>query len=266
MKALYLIALALLCLLPAAASAQSLTIIDLKHRTADEVLPVLRPLVGNDAALSGIDYRLLVRGSDADVARIRDALTVLDRAPKQMLVSVRYATQSQIDSERIAAGGQVAVQNGNASGQLNLRAGRSSDSRDGSNVSSVRVMEGQAAYIASGERIPIVMAGVISSHRGASQTGLIIGERQTNSGFQVTPRINGDVVLVDVGAQQEQARGGNIATHSVNTSVTGKLSEWLPLGGVDQPIETRTSGIGSRRIETASSQRQMWIKVDRVDR
>jgi type II secretory pathway component GspD/PulD (secretin) len=261
MKAVYTIVLALLSLLSAPAYPQSLTIIDLQHRTADEVLPVLRPLVGSDAALSGIDYRLLVRGSAADVARIREALTVLDRAPKQMLVSVRYATQSQVERESIAVGGRVGVQNGDASGQLTLRAGRGSDSRDGGNVSSVRVTEGQAAYIASGERVPFVSAVSLSPRHA----GAIIEERQLSSGFQVQPRINGNAVILEVGAQQEQRQGGAIATHSVNTSVMGKLGEWLALGGVDETTQSSSSGIGSKRIETASDRRQMWIKVELID-
>jgi len=249
-------ALALSPLLATEAFSQALTVIELKHRTVDEVLPVLRPLVAKDAALSGIDYRLLIRAGDDDVMRIREALTVLDRAPKQMLVSVRYATQTQIERERIAAAGHV----GTDGTQITLRAGRDSDVRDSNNISSVRVMEGQAAYIASGERVPMVTAAFVSPR----SAGAVIEERPVQTGFQVVPRINGDKVFVDVGAQQEQLRGGNVTTQRINTSIAGKAGEWLSLGGADETTNSRSSNIGSRRIETASDQRQIWIKVDPI--
>jgi len=248
--------LALSPLLATPALSQALTVIDLKHRTVDEVLPVLQPLVGKDAALSGIDYRLLVRASDEDVTRIREALTVLDRAPKQLLVSVRYARQSEIEREHLSASGHI----GTNGSQVTLRAGSDRGSRDVGNVSSVRVLEGQAAYVSSGERVPTISAGLISQRRA----GAVIGEREVTSGFQVQPRINGNAVTLDVGAQQEQLRGGVIATQSVNTSVMGKLGDWLTLGGVNETTNSRSAGIGSQRIETASDQQRLWIKVELV--
>ena len=38
-----------------------LDIIPLKHRTTDQVLPALQPLVGEDAALSGANNRIFIR-------------------------------------------------------------------------------------------------------------------------------------------------------------------------------------------------------------
>jgi hypothetical protein len=239
------------------AHAQQLTVIDLKHRTADEVLPLLRPLVGSDAALTGVDYRLLVRAGNADVMRIREALAVIDRAPKQMLVSVRYATQSQIASEHAGVSGRLST----GDSQLTVRAGRDTATREQSNVSSVRVLEGQAAFVASGARVPIVSAVMISRHR----VGAVIEERNVSSGFQVLPRVNGDTVVLEVGAQQEQLQSGNrIAVQNVNTSVSGRVGEWLALGGVEETSNTTSSYIGGRRVATANDQRQIWIKVELV--
>ena len=43
--------------------AQSLEVIQLKHRSAQEVIPVLQPLLESGAAISGQDYTLFVRTS-----------------------------------------------------------------------------------------------------------------------------------------------------------------------------------------------------------
>ena len=75
------------------AGPESLQVIDLKHRTAQEVIPVLQPLLEPGAALSGQDYKLFVRTSSANLAQIRAALAQIDRRPRQLLVSVRHSAQ-----------------------------------------------------------------------------------------------------------------------------------------------------------------------------
>jgi type II secretory pathway component HofQ len=128
----------------------------------------------------------------------------------------------------------------------------------------VRVLEGQSAYVSSGTSVPVISAAFISRHA----TGAVMEERSVNSGFQVLPRVNGDTVILEVGAQQESLRGGRsgnqIDTQSVSTSVMGKVGQWLTLGGVDQSSSSRSSAIGSRHIETASDQRQLWLKVELI--
>jgi type II secretory pathway component GspD/PulD (secretin) len=85
----------LLCALGAAALAQSLEVIDLQHRTAEEIIPVLRPLLEPGGALSGKDYKLFVRASAANVKQLRQALAQLDRQPRQLFVSERRSTQQE---------------------------------------------------------------------------------------------------------------------------------------------------------------------------
>ncbi|MGH8186860.1 MAG: secretin N-terminal domain-containing protein, partial [Steroidobacteraceae bacterium] len=97
----------LLCGLAAAVGAQSLEVIDLKHRRAEELIPVLQPLLEPGGALSGQDYKLFVRASAANVAQLRQALAQLDRQPRQLFVSVRRSTQQEIERERASVAGTV---------------------------------------------------------------------------------------------------------------------------------------------------------------
>src|SRR5262245_53046828 len=77
------------------AGAQSLEVIQLKHRTAQELMPALQPLVAQGGAVSGQDYTLFVRTTDGNLAEIRRVVAQLDQAPRQLLVSVRTATRQQ---------------------------------------------------------------------------------------------------------------------------------------------------------------------------
>src|SRR5690606_2215695 len=87
------------CLLAATAWAQSLTVIDLKHRRAEELIPVLQPLLEEGGALSGQDYKLFVRTSSTNLAQLRSAVEQLDKQQRQLLVSVRRSTAQDIQRE-----------------------------------------------------------------------------------------------------------------------------------------------------------------------
>ena len=48
-----------------------LEVISLRHRTVDQVLPVLRPLVESGGALSGMNDQPVIRASRANIAELR---------------------------------------------------------------------------------------------------------------------------------------------------------------------------------------------------
>src|SRR6188474_1916363 len=95
------------CLIACPVLAQSLEVIDLKYRTAAEVIPVLQPLLEQGGALTGQDYKLFVRASAANVRQLRDAVAQIDRKPNQLLVSVRRSTQQEMERERAQVSGTV---------------------------------------------------------------------------------------------------------------------------------------------------------------
>ena len=145
-------ALISVCLIACPVLAQSLEVIDLKYRTAAEVIPVLQPLVEQGGALSGQDYKLFVRTTPANLRQLRAALTQLDRQPSQLLVSVRRSTQQEIERERAQVSGTVS----NRGADVSVRATDATqrDHRDG--VASVQVIEGNSALISSGSDVPFV--------------------------------------------------------------------------------------------------------------
>ncbi|MBC7983379.1 MAG: hypothetical protein H7Y02_05935 [Candidatus Obscuribacterales bacterium] len=253
-----------LCLLfGVVAYAQQLTIIELRHRTADELLPLLRPMVSDGAGLTGADYRLLVRASDADVARLREALTVLDRAAKQLMISVRYASKTDIDREQAHLTGRA----GSNGAQISLSAGQSGATSTAGNVSSVRVTEGQAAFVASGQSIPMVSAVFTTPRIGnrSGGVGATLEHREVSTGFNVQPRVNGEQVTLDVSAQQQQLTGNErVVMQRVSTNIAGRVGEWLSLGSATESTTTRNTTLNERRVATASDQREIWVKVELI--
>lgn len=239
-------------------AAQSLQVIELKYRTAAEVIPVLQPLLEPGGALTGQDYKLFVRASGANVAQLREALAEIDRQPRQFLVAVRRATRQQIEREQASVGGAI----GTGGANITLSTGDSEERRESNGVASVNVIEGNAAFIATGESVPVVTSVVIGGGN-RPRVGMSNSYRDLSSGFTVTPRLAGERVVLNIEQQAEHraADGSGIQTQSLSTQVSGKLGEWLPLGGVSESARNRSTGIAGGRLATRSDETQVWVRV-----
>ncbi len=278
-------------------AAADLVVVDLRYRTAEELLPVLRPLVGTDVSLSAIDYKLLVRGNASDVARIREALAVLDRAPKQLSISVRYGSAPQSNSIDLSArtnkDNKDESRFENRGTKIVVRGGIVTSTATDSNVSSIRVLEGHSAHISDGQSVPVVTAFVLpqimgrqlsagSASGGPANIGPNIGiatdYREITSGFDVLPRVNGDRVTLDIATQQQRLTDSNSGSANLpsyatmqraTTTLAGRLGEWIDLGGVSSAVEERRSNVdlvgGSRRTTTRSDRRSISVKIEQVD-
>ena len=121
-----LVRFAVLIGLAASAGAQNaLEIIALRHRTAEQVLPSLQPLLEPGGTLSGQGTQLFVRTSRANLTELRRALEAIDRPARRLQISVRYDQENDLASRGVDASGRI--------------------SNRGSNVD-VRAQDGRSAY------------------------------------------------------------------------------------------------------------------------
>jgi len=75
--------------------AESLAQIPLHYRMAEELLPILRPLLPPGSAITGAGNVLFVRADAATLTQVRDAVASLDRAPRQLLITVGQGMGAQ---------------------------------------------------------------------------------------------------------------------------------------------------------------------------
>lgn len=253
--------------------AQSLEVIELKYRQADEVIPILQPLIEPGGALSGRDYTLFVRTSATNLAQVRSALQQIDRKPKQFLVSVRRSADA--DVRRAGADVSGTVQTGRVTGSVNGSHVNEAERRSGVTVrgtqgdlqsstgalSSVSVLEGSSAFIATGTSVPIVTA--MAAAAGRRPWAAISTEyRDLTSGFIVTPRVSGAGVVLDIEQRDERLRNGTIQNQNLTTQVAAQVGEWVRLGGIDETSTTTQRGVLSRQYATNTQAQSVWVKVD----
>lgn len=234
--------LALLLLLAAAgAFAQgALEVILLRHRTAEQVIPVLRPLLEPGGALSGQYNQLIVRTSPGNLAQIRAVLDSIDQPARRLTISVRFDTAQ----EGARSGVQTDARISNRGSSADIRIQDSRNSLDERVDQRIQVLDGGQAYISMGE-----------SRNYA----------QADTGFAVLPRVSGGNVFLEIGTRQEAfARGGAIQGQRAATTVSGRLGEWIELGGVVSASTRADSGILSSSERTASESRRVWVKVEEL--
>ena len=246
------------CLLAAVTWAQSLTVIDLKYRRAEDLIPVLQPLLEQGGALTGQDYKLFVRTSSSNLTQLRSAVAQLDKQQRQMLVSVRRSTAQDIQREQASASGTFSTRDGVSA---TVRAGERNLQTNDSSVSSVQVLEGNSAFIATGTTVPIVTAFAVGGGKRPFVAGAV-EQRNLQRGFMVTPRVNGDQVILEISQQDERVGGNGIQSQSLNTQVIGRLGSWIQLGGVSESSSSTNSGILSRSYSTGGNELSVWVKVD----
>jgi hypothetical protein len=260
-----------LLLLTSAVQAVSITTIQLHNRPAEEIIPIIKPMLGAGEVITGSGFNLFVRASPQSLQQVRDIVDTLDTAAKMLQVSVFQGSERDLQTRSIS--GNLQIEKGNASigvgsgnksaGGISYNSGKVSGDVSASStqqhqsskpVHQLRVSEGTEGFIQTGEQIPY-FSGDSANYKDVA------------TGFYVLARIHGDQVTLQISPFKNslaKTSTGSIETQSATTTITGRLGEWLPLGGVTEQSKRSQSSIGSSSSSKSRSQQSIWIKADLV--
>mgnify|MGYP000033816089 CR=1 FL=1 len=261
-----------------------LEVITLKYRNADQIIPMLKPLLAPGGTISGMQNRVIVRTTPENLAELRKVLGMVDNAPRRLLISVRQdaAGSGSLDEAEISGsigndraratvpgtgsqqGGTAQIRRGDD--KVRARVQRSQSASTDRSVQTVQVLEGNEAFINVGQSVAIQSGGGTVAQPGA-QASQSTQYRDIGSGFRVRPRLSGDQVTLEISTQRDSVADSNAQTFNVqrvDTVVSGRLGEWMELGGVIQSSTQRDSGTVSRRSNAGSDDRSVFLKVDEM--
>lgn len=262
--------LVLLSLLPLVALAQpSLQVIDLRYRSAQELLPLLQPVVEPGGSISAYNSQLIVRATPAQMTELRQLLDQLDRAPRQLMISVRQG--GVVESRGLGVGvsgvyrrgdGSIVVPRADGSlprGGVELELGQREQRDDRGISQQLRVEEGREAQIMLGSSQPY-------SYRERLPDGTVVTRteyRDAGSGFTVLPRLQGERVQLEISAQQQRfTRGGAIDTRSASSVVGGPLGEWFEIGAAVQQASASSGGLSGYSEGSSRSDSSIQVRVE----
>jgi type II secretory pathway component GspD/PulD (secretin) len=280
-----LLTLLFACLPASALAQQEMEIIALKHRTLDQVLPALQPLLEAGGSLSGMNDQLILRASRRNREQIKQALAAIDTPARRLLIRVSQNRDAQSRQQGSEVAGQIVIdQQGRitqpSSGtqgntRVEVRRGASSitaqaHDRQGTESSGstqmVQVVEGGRALIHVGQSLPIPLRQMAFGPRGAVVSEGIV-YRDLGQGFYAAPRVIGDRVTLEISPQFDSPgkQGyGSIETQRLSTTVSGRLGEWLELGGSSQQTNFGERGNLHSGSSQASDRRSVWLQVEEL--
>lgn len=246
--------------------ANELVVIELNGRTAEDVIPLLQPMLAPGGSISGLNDKLIIRTTPSNLAELKSMLEVIDAPPRSLLVTVRQgnsAREREVDVEVSGSignnGASVTVPEAQSEG-IEVRARAQDSGRSGNTIQSIRVLEGNPAYIAVGQSIPI---------RGS--TGAdgreYVEYRDVVTGFYATPRVRGQRVTVALSTSADTVSNrvsGAARIQRADTVVSGELGEWIEVGSISGTGDNQETGIIFFRSNRSDSQRTIYLKVDEV--
>jgi len=246
-------------------------IIPLNYRTADDVLPAAQSILGNEGKVSAYGNQLIVNAPPGKIKELRELLNQLDTQPKRLLISVDTSEANQqnergyrVDGSASAGGVDIEAGRGEINGRDQVRIiRRSTDSRNGG-TQQIQATEGYPALIQVGQSVPLTTTSSGPYGQVYNQTQY----RNVTRGFYVTASLSGDLVHVTISSNNDrlsQSQPGIIDVQSTDTRVSGRLGEWINIGGVNQESQGSQSGFLQHRSTQGREDMSMRLKVEALD-
>lgn len=269
------------CLLAASAWGQErFEILTLRHRTVDQVLPALHPLVAPGGAISGLEGKIMVRTDARNLEEIRAALASLDSPVARLMVSVRVAGEAEVRRRDIEVSGSLGGDRvriirppglpantrieGEQGGQAITLGGQDRHARQQEQlVQQVQTVDGGQAFLQAGVSVPVSFRQMVLRPDGLRVQGGKV-YRDLGSGFVARPQLMGERVRVAVSPSLARFGGDGFERTELSTTVEGPLGEWLPLGESGTSREGAGGDLLSRRSTAASQDQRLWLKVERL--
>ena len=283
--------LATICLfgaMPAGKSAEQMVmeVIPLKHRTAEEVVPILQPFVAEGGAISGMRNQVILSTTPANLAEIKKILSSIDGELRRLMVSVRQDEsrdvsggdigifgRKTVDGEAGAVVGESGEERGLVVGAkkgedgLRVRALDGESPEEEGIIQQVQVLEGNTAFISIGITVPLTEYATVRDVHGRQVIEAPV-YRDVMTGFYVLPRVSGDNVTLEISTQKDRLidrRTGTAHVQHIDTSVSGRLGEWMEIGGMLHVVRGRRAGIAHGGRRDGRDLRRVLIRVNEME-
>ena len=262
-------------------------VIPLDNRSADQLIPILRPLVSEGGTVTGMHNQLIIKTTPQNLEELKQVLATLDKPARRLLITVRQdvsgsqsgssfgvegryrdenvniSTRDRSPGDRTGTGIAVRDADGNV---IHIRGNNTNTSVADNNDFRVQTVEGQPAFIQIGSSVPVANRNAYVT-RGGIVVQDTVEYHDATSGFYVIANLSGDDVTLQASPNMNRVNPGRTATfevQNINTTVRGRLGEWIPLGGLDQSSSRQDGSTFSSTRSSNSENRSVLIKVEEI--
>ena len=279
--------------IPAGLYAESEIKVFQTRQPGEALISTIAPLYGNSVKLTAFNNSLIVKAPNHLLIEIEQLLKEIDKPMRNLLIEVASSQEDIENYQQDSIEGRIKIgddgeissrspEQGSPNTSIRYRKNgsviktthtRRNNSRNNPEHFKVRAMEGNWSYIQVGQKVPYYNydnsasynRGSYNQHRPWQSSVELV---DVTSGFDVYPTLNNDQVTLKVrphNRSMDREHPGRINTRSIDTIVTGKLGQWIYLGGAINQLNEQTSGSvysTKRRSKMDSNYR---IKVNIID-
>ncbi len=94
---------------PVVMAQEKLKIFPLKNRIVEEVIPIIRPLLGRNEFVTGMRQQLIVRASPRKLREIKNLLGKIDGQLKNLRITVKQGLRSQLNELEAGIDAQIPI-------------------------------------------------------------------------------------------------------------------------------------------------------------
>ena len=229
--------------------AYELEIINLNHRPASEIIPIIQPLLDKDGSLSGEKYVLFISTSDKNLQQLKSIISMLDADLRQLSITIMQTSEANMQRYGYKINGKIP-------GKSNVKIYSNQRTIQNPRQQQIRVTEGQWATIQTGISVPF-----ISRTKNANGTITESIQYQTLvTRLKIKPQIIGNKVNLKI--QSSIADKATANTQQLNTTLQGNLGEWIALGGIKTTADNSRSGFIFSTQHNSNAMQQVFVKIN----
>jgi hypothetical protein len=255
-------------------AANSIHYFDLKNRPADEVIPLLQPLLQDNESISGDGYQLFIKTNSHRVEEIESLITAIDRIIKTFRISV--TSDEHIASKEDNLDASIKIESGdaevNVGGFPRKKPGVTVniDTRNTENNSEktqfVQVQEGKPAHI-SRENLRITP---IYSYVQRPNGNFLIEHNQFSSnaqdGFYVVARSadekSANISIQSASSGRHSYQGYGQEQTYVDTTLQVPFGKWFEIGGNTESHTSESKGVLYRTKKKSQRHNKIFLKIE----
>ena len=285
----------LLILIPGIAYSQTIIKVFQTQQSAQVLVPLIAPLFSGQAKIIANNNSLIVRASQPVINEIALLLQELDKPLRNLLIEVSSSDNSSNSRQHNSLNGRIKIGDDaiiSSRSQKTARSGMNSGmtiyyAKDGSIIKTtynkksrsynnpqsyrVRTLEGQWAFIQTGQKIPYYNSTITPSIKSKNYYPYQKNSVEfvdVTSGFEVLPVLNRQSVTLNVRPKNQSLNKrypGQINTSYLDTTITGQLDQWIFLGDITNTNNTQTQGITYKNKGRSENNSGYLIRVSIID-
>jgi hypothetical protein len=230
-------------------------IFPVRHRLPEEIVKALAPVLARGERLVAVPDGIWVQAERKRLPEIAALIASLDQPSRRLRITVLMSDRFSLEELNASADLEVGEEGRGRVKVYETRAHKSTGLEQ-----SLETLEGQPAFIAVGQELPTPVI-----HLYGPQVLGGIEYLPATSGFQVTAKLIGCRVRLELAPWSRHPAGGELSVHAAATTLEAPLGRWVELGAAGGDEELANTELLAHRYTSGERGLRLFVRVDAAE-